>query len=212
MLYYDRELLELRLSSGYDISMKLSKRAIDNGIDDTDALYDDLEKFAPLFKFRFREEEYEYNAIIRDWNSRFRSEVDSYLRKHEKVEQERERRRREEREREEREEREEEERMREAAEEESRERRRAEEKRRRAEAKKQERARKNREELDRIQAEWRKRHFAADAFRCPSCGAANDKAAKFCSKCGSHLQMKCASCGSLVRVGSNFCSKCGFKL
>ena len=85
-MYYDRVLLESRLEYGYDLSMGVSKKAIDIGVDDTEALYDDLEKFAPVFQFRFREEEYEYNAIIRDWNSRFRSEVDYYLREHERKE------------------------------------------------------------------------------------------------------------------------------
>ncbi|HEY5860798.1 MAG TPA: AAA family ATPase, partial [Actinomycetota bacterium] len=47
---------------------------------------------------------------------------------------------------------------------------------------------------------------------CPSCSAANDPAARFCSSCGSALVRTCPSCGSLVPAQARFCPECGTSL
>lgn len=168
--------------------------------------------------------------IMKSWQARASSELrdfwEEYKRNHraESARKEEERRRKQderdsflkraleaERRREEEEERQEEE-----------ERKRREEARRRAEAKRQEQDKKNRDALSKIQAEWKEKHSTpeptsqprqvADSIYCSSCGAPNAKTVKFCTKCGTQLQLACPSCGQLVRVGSKFCSKCGTKL
>ncbi|NOX89369.1 MAG: zinc-ribbon domain-containing protein [Calditrichaeota bacterium] len=53
-----------------------------------------------------------------------------------------------------------------------------------------------------------------DQKKCPSCGAVNDKKAKFCVKCGTALPeapdgIKCKSCGTLNDLASRFCKNCG---
>ena len=49
---------------------------------------------------------------------------------------------------------------------------------------------------------------------CPSCGASNPKAAKFCVDCGEKLAQKgkCPACGAEVSGKSKFCPECGEKL
>ena len=93
-MYYDREYLEARLDYYYSLLMTISKGNIDVGIRDLDTLYFDLDNIAPAFVFRDRDEQYEYRSIVRDWNSRFRAEVDHYLREHDREEEERAKKRR----------------------------------------------------------------------------------------------------------------------
>jgi len=235
MSYYNRYHLEACLQIVYDSSLNLAKAAIDHGIYDVEALYTDLEIAAPVFHFRFREEQYEYNAIVRDWNSRLRSAIDNYLDSHnreraratqrarEKEEEERHRREEERREEEDRRRRKEEKKRKE---EEIRRReneaiRRREEEDRRIKEKRKAQNKKNQEELDRIQEEWKAKHSAkpapqsqlpADFIHCSSCGTDNAKSSKFCTHCGTQLMMSCPSCGELIRVGSKFCCFCGTKL
>lgn len=168
--------------------------------------------------------------IMKSWQARASSELSDFwedYKRNRRTQQQRaerekeEKRRREEeirRQEEEEERREEEE---ERRREEERERRREEE-RRRAEAKRQEQDKKNRETLSKIQAEWKANHSsqkpafqpqqASDSLFCCSCGAPNAKTAKFCTKCGTQMQLACPSCGQLVRVGSKFCTMCGTRL
>lgn len=49
---------------------------------------------------------------------------------------------------------------------------------------------------------------------CPSCGAANPKAAKFCVECGEKISQKgkCPKCGVEINSRSKFCPECGEKL
>jgi ribosomal protein L40E len=168
------------------------------------------------------------DSILARWNARASHELrdywDTYKRhrdekkrreaqvKAEKEEREKERereRRIQQREREEEEEREREEM-----------RRRQEEERKREEAKREEQDKQNREKLSKIQEEWKRRHHITEEpsqpleelSYCTSCGAPNAKSAKFCTKCGTQLQMKCPSCGALFRVGAKFCTQCGSKV
>ena len=55
---------------------------------------------------------------------------------------------------------------------------------------------------------------AAEAKFCPSCGASNPKAAKFCVECGEKLAQKgkCPACGAEISGKSKFCPECGEKL
>ena len=55
---------------------------------------------------------------------------------------------------------------------------------------------------------------ADDNKFCPSCGASNPKAAKFCVDCGEKLAQKgkCPACGAEVSGKSKFCPECGEKL
>lgn len=224
-MYYDREYLEARLDYYYSLLMTISKGNIDVGIRDLDTLYFDLNNIAPAFVFRDRDEQYEYRSIVRDWNSRFRAEVDHYLREHDREEEERAKKRR----KKEEEKRREEEEILMAAKEQAREeemeeeRRRVlkEKKRKEEESKRKEQDKQNRAELLRIQEQWRAQRSLGndskvpidrDSIFCISCGAANTKTAKFCTKCGTQLQTKCPSCGKLIRVGSKFCTACGSKI
>jgi NADH pyrophosphatase NudC (nudix superfamily) len=54
---------------------------------------------------------------------------------------------------------------------------------------------------------------------CPSCGKQNVSGTKFCSECGSKLEVPaqpqqkvCPSCGAAVAEGVKFCSGCGTKM
>ena len=51
--------------------------------------------------------------------------------------------------------------------------------------------------------------LAVVASPCPSCGASNEAAARFCASCGSGLATRCASCGAEVPLGARFCPACG---
>ena len=55
---------------------------------------------------------------------------------------------------------------------------------------------------------------ADDSKFCPSCGAANPRAAKFCVECGAKLAQKgkCPKCGAEISGKSKFCPDCGEKL
>ena len=47
---------------------------------------------------------------------------------------------------------------------------------------------------------------------CPSCGKANNPAAKFCADCGGTMavaKVPCVKCGAQLREGAKFCSECG---
>ena len=44
---------------------------------------------------------------------------------------------------------------------------------------------------------------------CPSCGAPNAEAARFCGSCGGRLTASCPHCQADVRVGLRFCNACG---
>ncbi len=44
---------------------------------------------------------------------------------------------------------------------------------------------------------------------CPSCGAQNAEAARFCGSCGGRLTATCPHCGADVPVGLRFCNACG---
>jgi len=47
---------------------------------------------------------------------------------------------------------------------------------------------------------------------CPTCGKANQPAAKFCADCGAKMevaQVDCVKCGAKLREGAKFCSECG---
>lgn len=47
--------------------------------------------------------------------------------------------------------------------------------------------------------------------KCPSCGAAINNNAKFCSECGSPIERACPKCGSAIVGNPKFCSECGNK-
>jgi membrane protease subunit (stomatin/prohibitin family) len=52
----------------------------------------------------------------------------------------------------------------------------------------------------------------AATIACPSCGKANQPAAKFCADCGGKMQVAqvpCVKCGANLREGAKFCSECG---
>ena len=51
---------------------------------------------------------------------------------------------------------------------------------------------------------------------CPKCGAANLANAKFCTECGSKMEVgaqtvPCVKCGAQLAAGSKFCNECGTK-
>jgi hypothetical protein len=50
-------------------------------------------------------------------------------------------------------------------------------------------------------------------MNCNQCGAANDEASKYCSKCGNKLLkiISCAKCGNPLNPDSNYCVECGAK-
>jgi predicted RNA-binding Zn-ribbon protein involved in translation (DUF1610 family) len=55
---------------------------------------------------------------------------------------------------------------------------------------------------------------AAEAQRCPECGAEHPEGAAFCQSCGNRLaQAKrfCPQCGTEIPQGSRFCNECGTK-
>ena len=87
-MYYHRDYLVARLEYYYAAFMATTEASIALGVRDFDTLYWDLEPCAPSFNFRDRAEQYEYNAIVRDYNARFRAEVDSKLGEKEREERE----------------------------------------------------------------------------------------------------------------------------
>src|SRR4051794_9898935 len=48
-------------------------------------------------------------------------------------------------------------------------------------------------------------------MQCPSCGAENPDAHRFCDVCGEPLA-QCAECGAMGRSGARFCGQCGAHL
>ena len=46
---------------------------------------------------------------------------------------------------------------------------------------------------------------------CPSCGAANDAARKFCRGCGGSLVAPCLSCSETMAIWDEICGSCGAK-
>jgi Putative virion core protein (lumpy skin disease virus) len=52
----------------------------------------------------------------------------------------------------------------------------------------------------------------AQMVPCPSCGKPNAAGVKFCSECGSKMEVSkvpCIKCGAELREGAKFCSECG---
>jgi class 3 adenylate cyclase/tetratricopeptide (TPR) repeat protein len=49
-------------------------------------------------------------------------------------------------------------------------------------------------------------------MKCPKCQFENPESAKFCSECGSKLEIACPSCGKMNPINSKFCSECGHKI
>ncbi len=49
----------------------------------------------------------------------------------------------------------------------------------------------------------------AETSACPTCGAANDAAQRFCGQCGAALSHRCAACGEQNPPGFRFCGACG---
>ena len=52
-------------------------------------------------------------------------------------------------------------------------------------------------------------------MKCPKCGFDNPDRAKFCSECGSNIEVErytCPKCHLFVRKGSKFCANCGKEL
>ena len=47
---------------------------------------------------------------------------------------------------------------------------------------------------------------------CGSCGAENDAGHRFCSQCGSALELGCPSCGTANAPGDRYCGSCGTAL
>jgi membrane protease subunit (stomatin/prohibitin family) len=54
----------------------------------------------------------------------------------------------------------------------------------------------------------------AQMIPCPSCGKSNVAGTKFCSDCGSKMEVgkvPCVKCGTELREGAKFCNECGAK-
>ncbi|NWG01962.1 MAG: AAA family ATPase [Syntrophaceae bacterium] len=49
-------------------------------------------------------------------------------------------------------------------------------------------------------------------MKCPKCQTEILEGAKFCSECGSKLEIACSSCGKINPLGSKFCIECGYSL
>lgn len=47
---------------------------------------------------------------------------------------------------------------------------------------------------------------------CSNCGVVVQADQKYCSNCGSELQLFCSNCGQTVQPNQNYCSVCGNKL
>jgi ribosomal protein L40E len=56
---------------------------------------------------------------------------------------------------------------------------------------------------------------AAEARRCPQCGASNPESAAFCQSCGNRLappKRFCSQCGTEQPADSRFCNECGTRI
>lgn len=49
-------------------------------------------------------------------------------------------------------------------------------------------------------------------MKCSNCGTLNSDTARFCSNCGSPLDLKCPNCGTPHAPGAKFCQNCGHRL
>jgi hypothetical protein len=49
-------------------------------------------------------------------------------------------------------------------------------------------------------------------MKCPKCQADNKNEAKFCSECGTKLEICCPNCSKTNHLSSKFCIECGHKL
>lgn len=55
-------------------------------------------------------------------------------------------------------------------------------------------------------------HKGAENTVCASCGAVNDKDAKFCNNCGAPMKKICPKCGTDNSPTAKFCDNCGAPL
>jgi len=49
-------------------------------------------------------------------------------------------------------------------------------------------------------------------MRCPACDKDNRPELKFCTTCGTGLELSCPSCGEPSQPGERFCGECGGSL
>ena len=49
-------------------------------------------------------------------------------------------------------------------------------------------------------------------MKCPKCETENREGRKYCSKCGSLLQIICPACQAVNEPGEDFCGECGVAL
>ena len=49
-------------------------------------------------------------------------------------------------------------------------------------------------------------------MKCPKCQTEILEGAKFCSECGSKLEIACLACGKINPLSSKFCIDCGHKI
>ena len=49
-------------------------------------------------------------------------------------------------------------------------------------------------------------------MKCRNCRFENSAGAKFCSECGSKLELGCPQCDRVNPPGSKFCNECGYNL
>jgi class 3 adenylate cyclase/tetratricopeptide (TPR) repeat protein len=49
-------------------------------------------------------------------------------------------------------------------------------------------------------------------MKCPKCQTEILEGARFCSECGSKLEIVCSACGKINSLGSKFCNECGYDL
>lgn len=231
MIDFNRYTFERDCEQAYYRLVSEKKRALRN---QEDGAFSGWANITPYLMNRYWEKspsDYrEYHTILKKWNLKASDELSEYAdelidsRSRRSIEEAEERERKEDAERRKREEeeaakrrREEEERRR--REEEERRRREEEERKRREAIKKQNE--KNQQELEKIQAKWKAKQKSSQesqqksptkTLMCFSCGKANAKTAKFCTICGTQIQVICPSCGKLIKISSKFCMFCGTQL
>ena len=49
-------------------------------------------------------------------------------------------------------------------------------------------------------------------MKCPKCQTEILEGAKFCSECGSKLEIACSACGKINPLSSKFCIECGHEI
>jgi len=47
---------------------------------------------------------------------------------------------------------------------------------------------------------------------CPKCNTQIPINVKFCSNCGSPMELKCPNCNTVLATGAKFCPECGTKV